>query len=77
MKQLLSLLQETIEMGPNVIQFRIDDMFYELDKNKKGEWVLFTLFGEDLDLDLMSMKNLTRQQMEAKLTHMYPNIIIY
>ena len=77
MKHLLQQLQETIEMGPNVIQFRIDDMFYELDKNKKGEWVLFTLFGDELNLDLVPMKNLTRQQMEAKLISLYPNAVIY
>ena len=77
MKEILSKLKENIEIGENLIQFRIDDEFYELDKNKNGDWIIFTLLGSDLNLNTKKLKNLDRAEVEKILKDKYSKIQIY
>ena len=57
MKELLKKLRETIQLEPSLIQFKLDDKFYELASNKRGEWFIYNLFGPELDLDTNKLKN--------------------
>ena len=43
MKELLKKLRETIQLEPSLIQFKLDDKFYELASNKRGEWFIYNL----------------------------------
>lgn len=77
MKQLLAKLRETIESDINDIQFRIKDNYYELIRNRKGEWELITLVGKDLNLNTKGLKGLRRNDVETLLKNRYNNIDIY
>ena len=77
MKQLLHKLREAIELPENLIQFRIGDNFYELEKTRSGKWILFTVFGKDLNMNVDKLDKLSRQQVELLLKNTYNNIEIY
>ena len=77
MKNILSKLRESIELPEGVIQFKIGNQFYELERLKDGNWVLFTIFGEDLKMDLSKLKGLSRPEVEELLNNRYANIEIY
>lgn len=77
MKEVLNQLKEAIEIPYNLIQFRIGDEFYELERNKNGDWIPFTLFGRELKLNFKKLKGLERPEVEELLKSKYPNIEIY
>lgn len=77
MKEVLKRLKETIEIPENVIQFRIGDQFYELEKLRNGEWIAFTVFGDELKLNTKKLKGLDRAQVEEILTTKFKNVDIY
>lgn len=77
MKELLKKLRETIQLEPSLIQFKLDDKFYELASNKRGEWFIYNLFGPELDLNTNKLKNKSKEQVEKILKDKYSNIDIY
>ena len=77
MRDTLIKLRENIEISNNTIQFKIGNEFYELEKSKKGDWILFTLFGKDLKLNLAKLKGLERSEVEEILKSRFPKIDIY
>lgn len=77
MKQLLRKLKEAIEISDNLIQFKIGNEFYELNKINKTDWQLFTVFGRNLPLNTKRLKGLEKEEVEEVLKTKYPNIEIY
>lgn len=77
MKQLLQKLREAIELPENLIQFKINDNFYELEKTRSGDWILFTVFGKELKLNTEKLKRLNRVEVEQLLRNKFSNIQIY
>lgn len=77
MKQLLQKLREAIELPENLIQFKINDNFYELEKTRSGDWILFTVFGKELKLNTEKLKRLNRVEVEQLLRSKFSNIQIY
>lgn len=77
MKRLLTNLREVIELDPNTIQFNINGEFYELNKDKRGNWTLLTVFGSDLSLDTTKFKRMSRNSVIKELTKQFENVRVY
>lgn len=81
MKQIFKRLKEAIDpdnrFNEKVIQFKIGDEFYELDRTKKGKWELSVLFGSDLKLNTEEFTGLDREEVEEKLKEKIKGIEIY
>ena len=77
MKEILGQLKESIEIGPNTIQFAINGQYYEMDKLRNGKWNLITLFGSELPLNLDELTGLSRLEVEKVLEDKFVDIKIY
>ena len=78
MKELLKKLCEEFEIDPEKeIQFQINGEYFDLVKNDKDEWILYTVFGKDLDLDTEPLHGMTRKEVEQVLKSKYNKIKVY
>ena len=78
MKELLKKLCEEFEIDPEKeIQFQINGEYFDLVKNNKDEWILYTVFGKDLDLDTKPLRRMTRKEVEQVLKSKYNKIKVY
>ena len=81
MKEILKRLKETIDpdnkFHETVIQFKIGDEFYELDRTRKKEWKLHVLFGSEIKLNTEQFTGLDREEVEEILKKKIRNIEIY
>ena len=78
MKELVNALKETIDMNNDkLIQFQIDGRFYELDKNKNGEWKLTILLGPQLKLSTKKLFKKSKEEVIQILKDQYKNVRIY
>lgn len=78
MKELVNALKETIDINNDkLIQFQIDGRFYELDKNKNGEWKLTILLGPQLKLSTKRLLNKSKEEVIKILKDQYKNVRIY
>ena len=78
MKELLKKLREEFEIDPEKeIQFQINGEYFDLVKNNKDEWILYTVCGKDLDLDTKPLRGMTRKEVEQVLKSKYNKIKVY
>lgn len=78
MKQLINQLREYVSIdNENLIQFQIDGRFYELDKNKNGEWKLTILLGPALKLSMKKLFKKSKEEVIEILKNQYKNVRIY
>lgn len=68
---------ETKEIQQNLIQFRIDENYYELYLNKKKDWVLNVVFGKNIKFSTKKLKGLNRDTIVDLLKIKFPKIRIY